>query len=58
MSMIRVFNASDYTNPQIAEEIFLHQFTVDSRRKNLLGRPNVKSTASLIRLAIERKLTE
>jgi DNA-binding NarL/FixJ family response regulator len=48
--------AEGYTNPQIAEKIFLSQFTVDSHRKNLLAKLNVKNTASLIRLAIERKL--
>lgn len=45
-----------YTNPQIAEQIFLSPFTVDSHRKNLLAKLGVKNTASLIRLAVERKL--
>ena len=48
--------AEGYTNPQIAEKIFLSQFTVDSHRKNLLAKLNVKNTASLIKLAVERKL--
>ncbi len=48
--------AEGYTNPQIAEKIFLSQFTVDSHRKNLLAKMNVKNTASLIRLAVEQKL--
>ena len=48
--------AEGFTNPQIAEKIFLSQFTVDSHRKNLLAKLNVKNTASLIRLAVERKL--
>lgn len=48
--------AQGYTNPQIAEKIFLSSFTVDSHRKNLLAKLNVKNTASLIRLAVERKL--
>lgn len=48
--------AEGYTNPQIAEKIFLSQFTVDSHRKNLLAKLNVKNTASLIRLAVEQKL--
>lgn len=48
--------AEGYTNPQIAEKIFLSQFTVDSHRKNLLAKLNVKNTASLIRLAVEHKL--
>ena len=48
--------AEGYTNPQIAAKIFLSQFTVDSHRKNLLAKLNVKNTASLIRLAVEQKL--
>jgi DNA-binding NarL/FixJ family response regulator len=48
--------AEGYTNPQIAEKIFLSSFTVDSHRKNLLAKMNVKNTASLIKLAVERKL--
>jgi DNA-binding NarL/FixJ family response regulator len=48
--------AEGYTNPQIAEKIFLSQFTVDSHRKNLLAKLDVKNTASLIRLAVEKKL--
>jgi DNA-binding NarL/FixJ family response regulator len=48
--------AEGYTNPQIAEKIFLSQFTVDSHRKNLLAKLGVKNTASLIRLAVEKKM--
>jgi DNA-binding NarL/FixJ family response regulator len=48
--------AEGYTNPQIAEKIFLSPFTVDSHRKNLLAKLGVKNTASLIRLAVEKKM--
>ena len=48
--------AEGYTNPQIAEKIFLSQFTVDSHRKNLLAKLNVKNTAMLIKFAVESKL--
>jgi DNA-binding NarL/FixJ family response regulator len=48
--------AEGYTNPQIAEKIFLSPFTVDSHRKNLLAKLGVKNTASLIKLAVEQKL--
>lgn len=48
--------AEGYTNPQIAEKLFLSPFTVDSHRKNLLAKLDVKNTASLIRLAVEQKL--
>jgi DNA-binding NarL/FixJ family response regulator len=46
--------AEGYTNPQIAEKIFLSP--VDSHRKNLLAKLAVKNTATLIKLAVERKL--
>lgn len=48
--------AEGYTNPQIAEKIFLSQFTVDSHRKNLLAKLNAKNTATLIKFAVENKL--
>lgn len=48
--------AEGYTNPQIAEKIFLSPFTVDSHRKNLLAKLDVKNTAALVRLAVEKKL--
>ena len=48
--------AEGYTNPKIAEKIFLSPFTVDSHRKNLLAKLGVKNTASLIRLAVGKKL--
>ena len=48
--------AEGYTNPQIAEKLFVSPFTVDSHRKNLMTKLNVKNTASLIRLAMEQKL--
>jgi DNA-binding NarL/FixJ family response regulator len=48
--------AEGYTNSQIAGKIFLSQFTVDTHRKNLLAKLNVRNTASLIRLAVEQKL--
>ena len=48
--------AEGYTNTQIAEKLFLSSFTVDSHRKNLLAKLDVKNTACLIKLAVERKL--
>jgi DNA-binding NarL/FixJ family response regulator len=48
--------AEGYTNPQIAEKIFLSSFTVDSHRKNLLAKLNAKNSAMLIRIAVENKL--
>jgi DNA-binding NarL/FixJ family response regulator len=48
--------AEGYTNPQIAEKLFVSPFTVDSHRKNLIAKLNAKNTASLIRFAVENKL--
>ena len=48
--------AEGYTNPQIAEKIFLSPFTVDSHRKNLLAKLDVKNTATLIKYAVEHRL--
>jgi DNA-binding CsgD family transcriptional regulator len=48
--------AEGYTNPEIAEKLFVSQFTVDSHRKNLITKLNVKNTAMLIRFTVEHKL--
>ncbi|MEO6252230.1 MAG: response regulator transcription factor [Ferruginibacter sp.] len=48
--------AEGYTNPQIAEKIFLSPFTVDSHRKNLLAKFCVKNTAALIKTAAQLQL--
>lgn len=48
--------AAGDTNPQIAEKLFLSLSTVDSHRKNLMRKLNLKNTALLIRWAVENKL--
>src|SRR5580765_6904291 len=47
--------AEGYTNPEIAEKLFISPTTVDSHRKNLLAKMNMKNTASLIKFAVENK---
>ncbi|MGO8055935.1 response regulator transcription factor, partial [Rhizobium leguminosarum] len=44
------------TNPQIAEQLFISQHTVDTHRKNLLAKFDVNNTASLIKLAAQHNL--
>ncbi|MGC4038311.1 MAG: response regulator transcription factor [Chitinophagaceae bacterium] len=44
------------TNAQIAEKLFISIDTVDSHRKNLYSKLNVKNIASLMRYAIENNL--
>ena len=45
-----------YTNPEIADKIFLGVETVNSYRKNLLFKLNARNTAVLVKMAIEQKL--
>jgi DNA-binding NarL/FixJ family response regulator len=48
--------AEGFTNPEIAEKIFVSPSTVDSHRKNLLAKLNVKNTAALVKFAMEHQL--
>ena len=43
--------ANGLTNQEIAEKLFISTTTVDTHRKNLLSKFEVKNTANLIRLA-------
>jgi len=45
-----------YTNPEIAEKLFLGVETVNSYRKNLLFKLNARNTAVLVKIAVEQKL--
>lgn len=45
-----------YTNPEIAEKLFLGVETINSYRKNLLFKLNARNTALLVKIAIEQKL--
>ena len=45
-----------YTNPEIAEKIFLSPETIKGYRKNLSFKLGARNTASLVKLAIEKKL--
>ena len=47
------FIAEGFTNIQIAGKLFISIDTVDTHRKNLHNKLNVKNTATLIRVAIE-----
>ena len=48
--------AEGFTNPEIANKLFVSSSTVDSHRKNLLAKLNVKNTASLIKFAMDHQL--
>lgn len=48
--------AEGLTNHEIAEKLFVSDSTVDSHRKNLISKLQVKNTAALVRTAIENKI--
>jgi DNA-binding NarL/FixJ family response regulator len=48
--------AEGLANPQIAEKLFLSLSTVDTHRKSLMRKLNIKNTALLVRYAIDQKI--
>ena len=48
--------ADGLNNAEIANQLFLSVTTVDSHRKNMLTKFNVKNTAALVRLAVSNHL--
>lgn len=44
------------TNHEIAEKLFISDSTVDSHRKSLISKLQVKNTAALVRVALENKI--
>lgn len=48
--------ASGMTNAEIAQKLFISVTTVDTHRKNLLAKFEVKNTALLIRMAVQMQL--
>ena len=45
--------AEEYSNPEIAEKLFISIRTVDTHRRNLIEKLNVKNTAGLVKYAIK-----
>jgi len=50
--------AEEYTNPEIAKELFISIRTVDTHRRNLLEKLQAKNTAGLVKYAIKHKIIE
>jgi DNA-binding NarL/FixJ family response regulator len=50
--------AEGLTNNEIASKLFVSSTTVDTHRKNLLAKFNVKNTAALIRMAVQMQLID
>lgn len=48
--------AEGLTNIEIADKLFVSASTIDSHRKNLIAKLNVKNTAALVRFALENKI--
>lgn len=50
--------ATEMTNSEIGEKLFISSRTVDTHRRNLLQKLQVKNTAGLVRFALENGLTD
>lgn len=50
--------AEELTNNEIAEKLFISPRTVDTHRRNLLQKLNVKNTAGLVKFAIQNGLSD
>lgn len=48
--------AEGLANPEIAAKLFLSQSTVETHRKSLMRKLNIKNTALLVRYAIDQKI--
>lgn len=48
--------AKEYSNKQIADELFISERTVETHRKNIFRKTQTTSVVGLIKYAIERKL--
>jgi len=48
----------EYTTKEIADKLFISQNTVESHRKNMFSKLNVKNVAGLIRVAIKNNLLD
>ncbi|MEI6139926.1 MAG: response regulator transcription factor [Mariniphaga sp.] len=50
--------ADGQTNQEIANQLFISTFTVDSHRKNLLLKFNAKNTATLIKIVVSKGIID
>lgn len=57
LDIIRLLSL-EYSGKEISEELFISQHTVESHRKNLLKKLNIKSTVGLVKYAIKHNLVK
>jgi DNA-binding NarL/FixJ family response regulator len=50
--------ADGLTNAEIADQLFISTFTVDSHRKNLLLKFNAKNTATLVKIVVSKGIID
>ena len=50
--------AREYSNPEIAEKLFISIRTVDTHKRNLLEKLHLKNTAGLVKFALKQGLVE
>ena len=50
--------AQEFSNPEIAERLFISIRTVDTHRRNLLEKLGAKNTAGLVKFAIQKGLVD
>jgi DNA-binding NarL/FixJ family response regulator len=50
--------ANEYTTPEIAEALFLTVDTIETHRKNIIQKLNVRNTAGMIKVALENNLVD
>ncbi|MCU0443195.1 MAG: response regulator transcription factor [Bacteroidia bacterium] len=55
---VLILIAKEMSNPDIAEKLFLSVETVNSHRKNLMRKLDVKNTAGLVKYALQNKLID
>ncbi|MEN7551379.1 response regulator transcription factor [Rapidithrix thailandica] len=55
---VLVLIAQENTTPEIAEKLFISQHTVESHRKNIIRKLNVRNTAGIVKYAIQQGLLD
>ena len=48
--------AKEFTTKEIGEKLFISENTVETHRRNLISKLNVRNTAGLVRYAVENKI--